>query len=405
MVVGRDTRKGGDELQNGICRGLAGAGARAVCAEICPTPAIVSLILESGADGGVMVSASHNPPEYNGFKLFNSGGLKIPEETEAEIEREFNKPRDLPPWNGEKENGEWKTAYRKVLGASAPDTPGGRDCSGIKIALDCANGAMSEVAPEVFEKTGASLYTIGCEPDGSNINSNCGSLQTAALGREVKRRGAAFGAALDGDGDRVSFCCENGGVVDGDRIIALFAREMSENGTLKKPAVAATVMSNKGLELFLESIGIKMARTAVGDRNVADAMKKEGLNFGGEQSGHLIFSDYSTGGDGLFAALLVADMVKKKNKPLSLILPEFDLFPQVLKNVRVAERKPFDSMPGLGEIVSSWEKKLGAAGRIHIRYSGTEPLARALVEGEDESAVNCAAGEIAEIIKRAGGAP
>ena len=402
VAVGRDTRKCGAGLQDEICRGLTGAGARVVCAGICPTPAVVSLIIESGADAGIMVSASHNPPEYNGFKVFNSDGLKIPQEAEAEIESEFEKPGDLPPPRNGEENGLWKTVYGDALGGSAPE---GRDFSGIKIALDCANGAMSEIAPEIFEKTGAALYTIGCEPDGDNINSGCGSLQPAALGREVRRRGAAFGAALDGDGDRVSFCCENGREVDGDKIIALFAAAMVENKTLKQPSVAATVMSNKGLEIFLENMGLKMVRTAVGDRNVADAMKKEGLNFGGEKSGHLIFSDYSTGGDGLLAALLMADMVKEKNKPLSLILPEFDLFPQVLKNVRVRERKSFDSMPGLRGLVAAREKKLGRAGRIHIRYSGTEPLARVLVEGEDESAVNSAAEEIAETIKRAEGAP
>ena len=404
VAVGRDTRKCGAGLQNEICRGLAGAGARVICAGICPTPAVVSVVIESGADAGVMVSASHNPPEYNGFKVFNSGGLKIPQNMENEIGEVFERPRDHPPPPpGEhEENGSWKTAYADALGRSAS---GGRDLSGVRVALDCANGAMSEIAPEIFEKTGASICAIGCEPDGNNINSGCGSLQTAALGLEVRRSGAAFGAALDGDGDRVSFCCENGREVDGDRIIALFALAMAENKTLKKHSIAATVMSNRGLEIFLENLGIKMKRTAVGDRNVADAMKNEGLKFGGEKSGHLIFSDYSTGGDGLLAALLVADMVKKKNKPLSLILPEFDLFPQVLKNVRVSERKPFDSMPGLRSLVSEWEKKLGAEGRIHIRYSGTEPLARVLVEGGDGDTVGNAAEEIAEIIREAGGVP
>ncbi len=373
---------------------------------VCPTPALAVLVVESGADAGIMVSASHNPPEYNGFKIFNPKGFKIPESAEREIEKNFERleggrfaPADLKAAPGKIPNG--KGAYVSLLGSCAT---GGRDFSGMKIALDCANGAMCEIAPEVFEKTGAEMALIGCEPDGENINKGCGSLETAPLGETVRRSGAAFGAALDGDGDRVAFCDEKGNEIDGDLIIALFAREMSERRTLKKPRVATTVMSNKGLEIFLESIGIEMPRADVGDRHVADLMKKEGINFGGEKSGHLIFSDFSTSGDGLLAALLVADIVKRKNMPISQIVPKVELFPQILKNVRVSEKEPPEEMPGLPQARTELEKRLGAGGRIHIRYSGTEPLARILVEGKSADAVSAAAREIAGIVERRVGA-
>ena len=388
VAVGRDTRKCGAKLQDEVCAGLAGAGARVVCADVCPTPAIVSLIRETGADGAIMVSASHNPPEYNGFKIFNSEGLKIPKSVETEITDAF----EAAPERGRPAvvAADWKIPYGASLG--------GIDLSGVKAALDCANGAMFEIAPAVFEKTGAILSLIGCDPDNGEINTGCGSLQTDSLGEEVRRSGAALGAALDGDGDRVAFCCESGADVDGDRVIALFARELLENNTLKKPLVVATVMSNKGLEIFLEQIGIGLVRTDVGDRNVANEMRKQGINFGGEKSGHLIFSNYSNGGDGLLASLLATEVVKKKEMPLSEIVPQFDLFPQVLKNVQISSQKPFDSIPGLSKLVSAHNKILGKAGRIHLRYSGTEPLARVLVEGENGDVVHTVAEEIAEVL-------
>ncbi|MGI9559070.1 MAG: phosphoglucosamine mutase [Thermodesulfobacteriota bacterium] len=403
VVIGRDTRKCGGELQENLCLGLSSLGVGAVCAGVCPTPAVVSLLLAGGADAGIMISASHNPPQYNGFKVFNSEGMKIPESLEDEIQGGFEKMKNSPPPSGgaaPPENSAWREIYSSGLNASVP---GGRDLSGVKVSLDCANGATSEIAPEVFDKTGAKITSIGREPDGNNINSGCGSLDTERLGEEVRRSGAAFGAALDGDGDRIAFCDERGNEVDGDLIIALFAREMLESGKLKKPRVVTTVMSNKGLELFLEDIGIEVVRTDVGDRNVAEMMKKEAVNFGGEKSGHLIFSDHSTNGDGLLSALLAADILKKKNTPLSGALPEFELFPQVLKNVRVARREPFASMDGLSSAVARREKQLGKSGRIHIRYSGTEPLARVLVEGENAPSVMETADEISEIIDKNAG--
>ncbi|WP_462137414.1 phosphoglucosamine mutase [Candidatus Mycalebacterium sp.] len=401
VVIGRDTRKNGDKLQEALCKGLISGGATTVCAGVCPTPAVVSLIFQNRADAGIMISASHNPPEYNGFKIFNAEGFKIPDEIEREIEERFEKLSEPPP-EPEKpvnsnEEPKWREAYSRSLESSAK---GVRDFFEIKIALDCANGAMSEIAPEVFEKTGAKLSVIGREPDGKNINKGCGSLETALLGHEIRQSGALFGAALDGDGDRVAFCDENGNEVDGDIILALFAREMFKNGMLKKPQIVATVMSNKGLEIFLEEIGIKLLRTNVGDRNVADMMRSSGVNFGGEQSGHLIFSDHSTNGDGLLAALLAADIVKKNNKPLSRLLPKFELFPQILKNVKISRREPFDTMPELPQTVAKLEKQLGKSGRILTRYSGTEPLARILIEGENSDAIEQAASELAGIIER-----
>ncbi len=400
VVIGRDTRKRGKTLQENLCGGLMSGGAKTVCAGICPTPAIVSLLLEQKADAGIMISASHNPPEYNGFKIFNSKGFKIDRNVETEIENVFEELKDAPALESSErkvaENSAWRQIYSCSLESSVC---GKRNLSGIKIALDCGNGAMFEIAPEVFEKTGAQLSHTGREPDGENINKGCGSLETGRLAEDVKKNGAFLGAALDGDGDRVTFCDENGNEVDGDRIIALFAREMLENGTLKKPCVVTTVMSNKGLELFFEKNGIHMLRTDVGDRNVAEAMKRENINLGGEKSGHLIFSDHSTNGDGLLAALFVADIVKRKNKPLSQILPEFEMFPQILKNVRVSRRKEFELISGLPETVAKLEKQLGKGGRIHLRYSGTEPLARILVEGASQNSVEKTVDEISAVIE------
>ncbi|QMU56375.1 MAG: phosphoglucosamine mutase [Candidatus Mycalebacterium zealandia] len=401
VVIGRDTRKNGDKLQENLCKGLISGGAKTVCAGVCPTPAVVSLLFQNRADAGIMISASHNPPEYNGFKIFNAEGCKIPDEIEREIEECFEKLNEPPPESenslNSNEKSKWHETYSRFLENSVKDA---RDFSQIQIALDCANGAMFEIAPEVFEKTGAKLSVIGIEPNGENINKGCGSLETASLGNEIRQSSALFGASLDGDGDRVSFCDENGNEVDGDIILALFAREMLKNGTLKKPQIVATVMSNKGLEIFLEEIGIKLFRANVGDRNVADMMRNSGVNFGGEQSGHLIFSDHSTNGDGLLAALLMADIVKKNNKPLSRLLPEFELFPQTLKNVKISRGEPFDTIPGLPETVAKLEKQLGKTGRILIRYSGTEPLARILIEGENSDAIEQAASELAGIIER-----
>ncbi len=405
IAVGRDTRKRGDLLQRKICTGIASCGGKIIRADICPTPAIVALVLESRADAGVMISASHNPPEYNGFKIFNSKGLKIGLSEESEIQKKFEKLKYDTPTDGLKtipeEKPDWEKTYSSSLDTSARE---GRDFSGMTICLDCANGAMFKIAPKVFEKTGAKMFLTGTEPDGKNINKDCGSLETSLLGKMVRESGAAFGAALDGDGDRVAFCDENGNEVDGDIIIALFAREMLENGALKKPLVATTVMSNKGLEIFLQKTGIEIVRTDVGDRNVSDIMRKELINFGGEKSGHLIFSDYSTNGDGLLAALLIADIVKKKNKPFSQILPQFELFPHILANLRVAQREPFDQMPGLTEEIPKLEQYLGNGGRIHMRYSGTEPLARILVEGKNHRAVREAADKIVDIVERRVGA-
>ncbi len=402
VVVGRDTRQHGDLLQKEICGGLAARGAQTFSVGICPTPALAAFLLDSGADAGIMVSASHNPPGYNGFKIFNSQGFKIPESVEGEIEKNFEKLKGSDFGNADlktarKDNAGGFKAYTSLLESSAS---GKRDFSGIKTVIDCANGAMFEIAPKVFEKTGAETKTVGCLPDGKNINTGCGSTETVLLEQTARRHGAAFGAAFDGDGDRVVFCDEKGNKVDGDLIIALFAREMLESGTLKKPRVVTTIMSNRGLDIFLENIGIEMVRAEVGDRHVADMMRKDAINFGGEKSGHFIFSDHSTSGDGLLAALLAGDIIKKKNKPFSQILPEIEMFPQILKNVRVSERKPFDRMFGLADARAKLEKQLGKGGRIHIRYSGTEPLARILVEGENGTGVSEATEEIAGIIER-----
>lgn len=403
IVIGKDTRLSGYMFEQAISAGVASMGADVLLVGPLPTPAIAFLTASMRADAGVVISASHNPYEDNGIKFFDRFGFKLPDEKELEIEElvlsEGINRLNVPP----------KDIGKALRLDDAPGRyvvflknafPKDLTLEGLKIVLDCANGAAYRVSPIVFEELGADLITIGVKPDGKNINTECGSLNPELLKQKVKETGADLGIALDGDADRVIFCDETGDIVDGDKIMAICAEEMIKSKRLLKNTVVATVMSNMSLEAFICDNGGELIRTAVGDRYVVEEMRARGCNFGGEKSGHIIFLDHTTTGDGTLAALQVLAIMKRKEKRLSELAKIIDLFPQLLLNVRVKEKKSFKAIEGLSNLLVLSERNLKNRGRINLRYSGTEPLVRIMVEGEDESLIREIAEEIASLIER-----
>jgi len=403
VVIGKDTRLSGYLFEQALSAGITSMGGDVLLVGPLPTPAIAFLTSNMRADSGVVISASHNPFEYNGIKFFDNLGFKLPDQNELEIEKLiFSGAISDLRVSGE----EIGKAFR------VNDAPGryvvfvkntlikDMTLDGIKIVLDCANGASYKVSPLVFQELGAQVLTIGVNPDGSNINTNCGSLNPDLMKQKVIDTGANIGISLDGDADRVVFCDENGEIVDGDIIIAILANEMIKNGTLSNRTVVATIMSNMALEKFIRKRGCEFVRTPVGDRYVVEEMRKRGCNFGGEKSGHLIFLDHSTTGDGTLAALQILSMMKTRGKSLSELTRIIDLFPQLLVNVKVRGQKPFEDIPGMEKVLDSRKEDLNGRVRINIRYSGTEPLARIMVEGEDELLIKEIAEEIAFRIKQ-----
>ncbi|MGH7889168.1 MAG: phosphoglucosamine mutase [Thermodesulfobacteriota bacterium] len=403
IVIGKDTRLSGYMFEQAISAGIASMGADVLLVGPLPTPAIAFLTVNMRADAGVVISASHNPYEDNGIKFFDRFGFKLPDEKELEIE-------DLIL---SKRINNIRASSIEIGKASRIDDAAGRyvvflkntfprnmNLEGIKIVLDCANGAAYKVSPIVFQELGADVITIGVNPSGKNINTECGALNPEFLKRKVLETGADLGIALDGDADRIIFCDEKGSEVDGDRIMAVCADEMIEEGKLLKKTVVATVMSNMALEAFIREKGGNLIRTQVGDRYVVEEMRKSGCNFGGEKSGHIVFIDHTTTGDGTLAALQVLAIMRRKEKNLSDLAKIIDPFPQLLLNVKVKEKKPFDDIPKLNDLLNTFEKTLHGRGRINLRYSGTESLARVMVEGEDELLIKEIAEEIAWAIRQ-----
>jgi phosphoglucosamine mutase len=368
-----------------------------------PTPAIAFITQNMRADAGIVISASHNTYEDNGIKIFDRWGYKLPDEEELKIEELVR--------NGGEERlttspGEIGKAYRiddapgRYVVFAKNSFPCDMNLEGIKISLDCANGAAYKVSPIIFEELGAEVVTIGVNPDGRNINTECGSLNPELLRKKVLKTGADLGIALDGDADRVVFCDEKGDIVDGDKIIAICANEMINNGSLKGKAVVTTLMSNMALEKFILGKGVDFIRADVGDRYVVEAMRSRKCNFGGEPSGHIIFLDHTTTGDGTLAALQVLAIMKREGKKLSELSEIIDLYPQLLLNVKIRHKKEFNKIKGLPELLSRNEGRLNGRGRINIRYSGTEPISRVMVEGEEMSLVREIANELADAIER-----
>jgi len=402
IIIGKDTRLSGYMLENAIAAGVCSMGVDVLLVGPLPTPGIAFLTQSMRADAGVVISASHNPFQDNGIKIFASDGFKLPDHLEAQIEEfVFGDEVDRSGPTAEEVGKAYRVddargRYIVFLKASFPRD---RSLDGLKVVVDCANGAAYKVAPLVLEELGAEVIPIGVEPDGENINRDCGSTHPQFMCRIVRQEGADVGLALDGDGDRAIFCDEKGRVVDGDRVLAMAAADLQERGRLARDTVVATVMSNMGLEVALRRRGIEMIRTAVGDRYVVEEMRKGGYNLGGEQSGHVVFLDHNTTGDGIITGLQVLSMMIRTQKPLSELASIMEPYPQVLRNVPVRSKPPLEECPRIREGIRRARERLGDTGRILVRYSGTEPLLRVMVEGEEEEMIQQIALEMEEAIR------
>ena len=400
LLIARDTRVSGPLLEHALVAGILSAGVDALVAGVLPTPAIAFLIPALGAVGGAVLSASHNPFEDNGVKLFSGEGDKLPDAWEDEIEARLEADPDGPRPTGARIG-----RVRSVRGAEGryldglrASLPAGFDLTGVRLVLDCAHGATYRVAPRLFRSLGADVTTLGTRPSGTNINRGVGALHPEALQARVRATPGAVGLAFDGDGDRLIVVDESGAVRDGDHVLAICARALSARGALKGGVVVSTVMANLGLERALAALGVKMARTTVGDRYVLEEMRRLGANLGGEQSGHVIFLDHARTGDGLLTALQLLRAVREAGQRLSVLAAQVEKLPQVLLNVRVRARPPLGDLRGVAEALARWETKLDGRARFLLRYSGTEPLARVMVEGDDQATIDAAAREIATAI-------
>jgi phosphoglucosamine mutase len=400
VVIGKDTRLSGYMIEPALTAGFTAAGMDVFLLGPMPTPAVAMLTRSLRADLGVMISASHNPYEDNGIKLFGPDGYKLSDETEAKIEALIEE--DLSGrLAGSADLGRAKRidgAQERYVEFAKRTLPKTLDLAGLRIVVDCANGAAYKVAPAVLWELGAEVITIGAEPNGFNINLDVGSTATDALRKKVHEVRADIGIALDGDADRVIIVDENGEVVDGDQLMAVVAQSWAEDGLLSQPGIVATVMSNLGLERFLGSIGLSLARTKVGDRYVVEHMRQHGFNVGGEQSGHLILSDFSTTGDGLVSALQILAVVRKTGKPVSEVCRRFEPVPQILKNLRFGGGKPLEKA-SVQAAIADGEARLGKTGRLVIRPSGTEPLIRVMAEGDDHALVEAVVDDIIGALK------
>jgi len=384
VIIGKDTRLSGYMLEPALTAGFTGAGMNVTLAGPLPTPAIAMLTRSLRLDLGVVISASHNPYEDNGIKLFGPDGAKLSDETEAEIEAlmESDLSGRLAAPDKLGRASRLVDAAGRYIEAAKSSLERGVRLDGLRIVLDCANGAAYKVAPAALYELGATVISIGVEPDGFNINKGVGSTVPEHLSAAVIEHHADIGIALDGDADRVIICDERGEIVDGDQILGLIARDMQEHGRLSRPGIVATVMSNLGLERFLAGLGLSLIRTQVGDRYVAEAMRAEQMNLGGEQSGHVILSDFATTGDGLIAALQVLAVLVRSGKRASEACRVFAPLPQLLRNVRYAGASPL-ILPDIQTAIAAASDRLRATGRVLIRASGTEPLIRVMAEGED----------------------
>lgn len=398
IVIGKDTRLSGYMLETALASGICAMGGTVLLTGPIPTPAVANLTHSMRADAGVVISASHNPYQDNGIKLFGPDGYKLADEAEAEIERLLDDPcLDTRAAQGAQigraERIEEATGRYIVYAKNT--FPKDLNLKSMRIVVDAAHGAAYRAAPDVFHELGAHVYSIGCSPNGRNINHNCGALHPEHVAREVLKRKADIGIALDGDADRLIVVDEHGDVVDGDAVMALCATRLLAEKRLVKRTLVATVMSNMGLELALKRHGGKLKRTAVGDRYVVEHMREHGYSFGGEQSGHLVFSEHATTGDGVVAALQVLAVMVREQRPLSELSQVMTRVPQVLKNLTLRERLPLERMPLLRQATQSVESKLKDDGRVLIRWSGTESKLRIMLEGPRLDELHTMAEELA----------
>jgi phosphoglucosamine mutase len=411
IVVGKDTRLSGYMLEQAIASGICSMGVDVMLSGPLPTPGIAFLTESMRADAGVVISASHNPYQDNGIKFFSRDGFKLPDELELRIERlvldggeeggvvDFHALRPTATRIGKAKRiddaiGRYVVFLKSLF-------PKDLTLDGLTVVVDCAHGAAHKVAPAVFEELGARVIAAGVKPDGKNINDGCGAVHPEGMARAIQKHGAHLGLALDGDADRVILADERGRVIDGDAIMALVGRDLARQGTLAKRTVVATVMSNIGLERALAPVKARVVRTAVGDRYVVEEMRRNGYNFGGEQSGHLIFLDHVTTGDGVAAALNVLAVMQREGRPLSELARCFEPVPQALVNVPVREKRPLSDLPGVGRAIAEAERALGSDGRVLVRFSGTENKVRILVEGTDARKIKAQAETIAEELRKA----
>lgn len=406
VVIGKDTRLSGYMIEQAMASGFVAMGMEVVLVGPIPTPGIAMLTRSLRADVGVMISASHNPYRDNGIKLFGADGFKISDEAEVRIEDllESDLSDRLAPPESIGKATRLEDALGRYLEYVKGSFPRRSSLEGKKIVIDCANGAAYKAAPQILWELEADVVTMAAAPDGRNINDQCGATQPAALQARVIVEKADLGIALDGDADRVILVDEKGGIVDGDQILALLGRHWHRRGRLVGEGVVSTVMSNLGLERFLQKEGVALVRTSVGDRFVVDRMRETGHNLGGEQSGHIILSDYGTTGDGLLAALQVLGILKDQSEPASRALRLFEPLPQILRNVRLAAGvKPLEA-DSVAASIREGEKRLNGAGRVLVRSSGTEPLIRVMAEGEDEPLVRTVVQDICTAIEKVAGA-
>lgn len=403
ILIGRDTRESGELIETALHNGIAAENGSSMSAGVITTPGVAYLTKHFNYDAGIVVSASHNPFEDNGIKIFLPSGVKADEEIEFAIEEAI--------FTSEKSNltsenlfsgdliystvGEFQSIYLERIAAEFADL----DLAGKKIVIDCSNGAASHLAPELFSRFGAEVITIHNKPDGRNINMNCGSLHMSELQSVVKDSGADLGIAFDGDADRSLFVDENGEILDGDATLWIIANYLKTNGKLRSNKIVATVMSNIGLELALNNIDIELLRANVGDKYVLEELLRSGSEVGGEQSGHIIFPEISLVGDGMMTAMLVLRAMSENKATASEAVKGFVQYPQVLVNVKVREKRPFDQVKVIADAAAKIENELAGTGRLLLRYSGTENLARVMIEGKDQNAIEAQAKSLAEVIR------
>ena len=402
VVIGKDTRLSGYMIETALVAGFTSVGMDVLLLGPMPTPAVAMLTRSMRCDLGVMISASHNPYEDNGIKIFGPDGFKLSDETESEIEKLL----DSDLGNRLSASGALGRAKRiesvhaRYIEFAKRTLPRVLDLEGMRVVVDCANGAAYKVAPETLWELGAEVIAIGVEPDGFNINRDVGSTAPDALIGKVRELRADIGIALDGDADRVLIVDEKGQRVDGDQLMAVVARKWRDDGRLSQPGVVATIMSNLGLERYLDGLGLGLIRTAVGDRYVLEHMREHGYNLGGEQSGHIILSDYMTTGDGLIAALQLLSVVKQLDRPVSEVCHCFEPLPQILKNVRYRGGQPLQA-DAVVTVIESAKERLGKSGRLVIRASGTEPVIRVMGEGDDRDLVTSVVDDVVDAVTRA----
>jgi phosphoglucosamine mutase len=403
IVTGRDTRESGSSIESDLIAGARAAGAEVQSAGVITTPGVAFLARSLPADAGVVISASHNPYQDNGIKVFDPSGRKLDEATERRIEKDIAVAADETANDlaeSEAANEEHAAELRlRYLSYLQHEVAHDLSLSGVTMVVDCANGAAYELAPELFRRLGARVVAINNEPDGRNINRDCGSLHIEGLQRRVVAEGADLGVAFDGDADRALFVDAEGNFVDGDATMWVMAGDLKTRGELTGDVVIATVMSNIGLEIALRSLGVKLTRADVGDKYVLEELIRSGAEMGGEQSGHIIFPRLSLAGDGMITTIILLRAMRNHKKALGELVIGFQRFPQVLVNVRVREKKPFDELPAVQRLAREIEEQMGSRGRLLLRYSGTESLARVMIEGESESDVKSKANALAEVIR------